>query len=68
MRVLIVEDEPTIRDNIQFVLEREGLETVHLATGLGVPPLLAAQHIDLIVLDVGLPDISGFDLLKGGLV
>jgi two-component system catabolic regulation response regulator CreB len=63
-KVLIVEDEPAIRDNIQFALESEGLDTLSLGTGLGVLPLLGQHAIDLIVLDVGLPDISGFDLLK----
>jgi two-component system catabolic regulation response regulator CreB len=63
-RVLIVEDEAAIRDNIQFALEGEGLETLQLGTGMGVLPLLAEGSIDLVVLDVGLPDVSGFDLLK----
>ena len=63
-RVVIVEDEPAIRDNIQFALESEGLETAQLATGLGLPAFLDANVVDLIVLDVGLPDISGFDLVK----
>lgn len=63
-KILIVEDEPAIRDNIQFVLESEGLDTVHLGTGLGVVAMLQERPIDLIVLDVGLPDISGFDLLR----
>jgi two-component system catabolic regulation response regulator CreB len=63
-RVLIVEDEPAIRDNIQFVLESEGIETLQLGTGLGVLALLAQHDIDLVVLDVGLPDVGGFDLLK----
>jgi two-component system catabolic regulation response regulator CreB len=62
--VLIVEDEPAIRDNIQFALEGEGLSTLQLPTGRGVLALLAEHGVDLIVLDVGLPDISGFDLLK----
>lgn len=63
-KVLIVEDEPAIRDNIQFALESEGIATAQCGTGLEALPLLAATLIDLIVLDVGLPDISGFDLLK----
>jgi two-component system, OmpR family, catabolic regulation response regulator CreB len=63
-KVLIIEDEPSIRDNIQFALESEGLETIQRDTGLAALPLLSAGGIDLIVLDVGLPDISGFDLLK----
>jgi two-component system catabolic regulation response regulator CreB len=63
-KVLIIEDEPAIRDNIQFVLQSEGLETLQLATGLPALQLLADHAIDLVVLDVGLPDVSGFDLLK----
>ena len=63
-RVLIVEDEPAIRDNIQFALESEGLETVQLGTGKAALAKLDEGGVQLVVLDVGLPDISGFDLLK----
>ena len=63
-RILIVEDEPAISDNIQFVLESEGLETVRVAAGLAVAPVLEQGPVDLIVLDIGLPDINGFDLLR----
>jgi two-component system catabolic regulation response regulator CreB len=63
-RILIVDDEPAITDNIQYALETDGFETVCLATGLPVIELLDAAPIDLIILDVGLPDISGFELCK----
>ncbi len=63
-RVLIVEDEPAIVDNIQYVLEAEGLETIRLSEGLAVPPLLARERVDLILLDIGLPDVNGLDLCK----
>jgi two-component system catabolic regulation response regulator CreB len=63
-RILIIEDEPAISDNIQFVLESEGLETVRVATGLAAAPILDQGPVDLIVLDIGLPDINGFELLK----
>jgi two-component system catabolic regulation response regulator CreB len=63
-RILIVEDEPAIADTIQHVLESEGLDTVRSATGRAVPELLASGGIDLILLDIGLPDVSGFDLLR----
>jgi two-component system catabolic regulation response regulator CreB len=63
-RILIVEDEPAISDNIQFVLESEGLETVRVATGLAAVSALEDSAVDLIVLDIGLPDINGLDLLK----
>jgi len=63
-RILIVDDEPAISDNIQFALESEGLETVRVATGLAATPILDEGTIDLIILDIGLPDINGLDLLK----
>jgi two-component system, OmpR family, catabolic regulation response regulator CreB len=63
-KILIVEDEPAIADNIQYVLENEGLDTLLATTGAAVAPMLDAQAIDLILLDVGLPDMTGFDLLK----
>ena len=63
-RILIVDDEPAILDNIQYVLEAEGLETVRLSEGLAVPPLLSKERIDLILLDIGLPDISGLELCR----
>jgi two-component system, OmpR family, catabolic regulation response regulator CreB len=63
-RILIVEDEPAISDTIQFVLESEGLETVRVGTGTAALPVLRDGRVDLVVLDVGLPDMSGFELLK----
>ena len=63
-RILIIEDEPAISDNIQFVLESEGLDTVRVATGLAAGPILDEGPVDLIVLDIGLPDVNGFELLK----
>jgi two-component system catabolic regulation response regulator CreB len=62
--ILIVEDEPAIAENIRFALETEGFATRWHALGATVLSLLAGETIDLIVLDVGLPDINGFDLCK----
>jgi two-component system, OmpR family, catabolic regulation response regulator CreB len=64
LRILIVDDEPAIADAIQYALETDGFETICLSSGMPVLPLLAKELIDLIVLDIGLPDISGFELCK----
>ena len=63
-KILIVDDEPAIADNIQYALETDGFETIRLTSGLPVMPLLESDRVDLIVLDVGLPDINGFELCK----
>ena len=63
-RILIVEDEPAIADNIQYALETEGFETRCLLTGMPVAELMAKESFDLIILDIGLPDINGIELCK----
>src|SRR5262245_57011680 len=63
-RILIVDDEPAISDTIQFVLESEGLETVRVGTGLAAGEVLDEGRVDLIILDIGLPDVNGLDLLR----
>ncbi|MEJ2285123.1 MAG: two-component system response regulator CreB [Desulfobacterales bacterium] len=63
-RILIVEDEQAIAENIQYALETEGFETRCLLSGMQVLPLLDHDGIDLIILDIGLPDINGLELCK----
>jgi len=63
-KILIVEDEPAIADTIQYALETDGFETLHLQLGRPVLPLLSGAPVDLIILDIGLPDINGLELCK----
>ncbi|MBI5095165.1 MAG: two-component system response regulator CreB [Candidatus Hydrogenedentes bacterium] len=63
-RILVVEDEPAIADTITYALHTEGFEVEWCATGEESLRILAANPVDLIVLDVGLPDRNGFDLCK----
>ncbi len=62
--ILIVEDEPAIVDTIQYALESEGFATTCLSSGLPVLQHMAREQTSLIVLDIGLPDINGFDLCR----
>jgi two-component system catabolic regulation response regulator CreB len=62
--VLVVEDEPGISDTIRYVLATDGFDTVLCATGAQALAALDEREIALIVLDVGLPDINGFELFK----
>jgi two-component system catabolic regulation response regulator CreB len=63
-KILIVEDEPAIADTIQYALETDGFAAFRLASGQEVKPFLSEEPVDLILLDIGLPDMSGFDLCK----
>jgi two-component system catabolic regulation response regulator CreB len=63
-RILIIEDEPAIADTLIYALRTEGFEPEWCATGRAGLAALAVRTFALIVLDVGLPDGSGFDVCK----
>jgi two-component system catabolic regulation response regulator CreB len=63
-RILVVEDEPGIADTIAYALATDGFEPVWRATGEAALQEAAAGELALMILDVGLPDINGFDLFK----
>jgi len=63
-RILVIEDEPSIADNITYALSTDGFEPEWRPTGKEGLEVLEAGGIDLIILDVGLPDQSGFELAK----
>lgn len=63
-RVLIIEDEPSISDNVVFGLKREGFESEVVTTGFEGIERLRSGNFSLVVLDVGLPDTTGFEVCK----
>ncbi|MBC7996108.1 MAG: two-component system response regulator CreB [Rhizobacter sp.] len=63
-RVLIVEDEPGIADTLQYALRTEGFDPAWVATGEEALSQVKAQPPALVILDVGLPDTSGFEVFK----
>ncbi len=62
--ILIVEDEVEIADALVYVLKSEGMNTLWVNTAQSALAQFEDNHIDLAILDVGLPDASGFDLFK----
>jgi len=62
--ILVVEDEPAIADTIQYALESEGFECLRLERGAGVVEVLDRQPVALVVLDIGLPDLSGIEVCR----
>ena len=61
--ILIVEDEPVYNKYIQTIFEEAGHHACGVLDPLEVLPLTKNQPLDAIVLDVGLPNLSGWDLL-----
>jgi two-component system catabolic regulation response regulator CreB len=62
--ILVVEDEGSIAETIVYALKTEGFVPVWKATGREALAVLKAQPVALVVLDVGLPDMSGFDVCR----
>ena len=63
-KVLVAEDETAIADAVVYALRSEGLQAEQCALGRDVVPKVRAGGIDVVVLDVGLPDMSGFDVCR----
>lgn len=63
-KILIIEDEGGIVDNIVYALKTENYDPLWCNTGMDGLKTIKTQEIALVVLDVGLPDINGFELFK----
>ena len=63
-KILVVEDEKEIADTLNYVLSNENFEPIWVATAEQALETLTTNDISLAILDVGLPDTTGFELLK----
>lgn len=63
-RVLVVEDEPAIADTMVYALKTDRFEVIHCLTGASAIEHLSKNCFDFVILDVGLPDMTGFDVCK----
>jgi two-component system catabolic regulation response regulator CreB len=63
-RILIVEDEPSIADNLLYSLESEGFAPCVCSTGAEALVTFSSEEFALVILDVGLPDTTGFEVCK----
>jgi two-component system, OmpR family, KDP operon response regulator KdpE len=64
MRILIVDDEPAIRRFLRAGLGAQGYAVTELETGLPAIDVVRRKGTDLIVLDLGLPDINGLEVIR----
>jgi two-component system catabolic regulation response regulator CreB len=62
--ILIVEDEPAIAENIKYALSTEGFQTEWHSVGKDVSEYIKNNPVDLVILDIGLPDVNGMELCK----
>jgi len=64
LRILLVEDEENIRETVKLNLELEGYEVVAAADGKKALKYSREQYFDLMILDVMLPEVSGFQICE----
>ena len=63
-QILCVEDDAAILMPLRYALEREGWQVSWASAGLQAIQMLQQQDFDFIILDVGLPDLNGFEVCK----
>lgn len=64
MRILLVEDDQLLGEGIKMALDREGYQTDWLKNGVQAKQALTTESFELVILDLGLPDIDGIDIIK----
>jgi CheY-like chemotaxis protein len=63
-RILVVDDEPDIRLLVRFFLEPSGHEVIEAATGRAGVEWMSSLSPDLVLLDLRLPDVDGWEVLE----
>ncbi len=64
MQILLVEDDQPLATGLQNALQKAGYASNHVDTGAAALHTLRAEKPDILVLDIGLPDIDGISILK----
>lgn len=63
-RILVIEDNPDISRVVQYELEQAGFEALTAADGISGLTLAREEHPDLVILDLGLPDLDGAEVTR----
>ena len=64
IQILVVEDDGDIQELMCHHLEKEGFRTIRISDGEGALEIVRTHHVDLILLDLNLPKVSGIEVLK----
>ena len=62
--VTIVEDDPDVRALLTRSLGSDGYQVTALESGVGIEDAIASNQIDLLILDIGLPDVDGLTIMQ----
>ena len=63
-KILVVEDEKSISRFISTILDNNGYEAVQARTGAEAQSMISSHCADLVILDLGLPDMDGLEILR----
>jgi DNA-binding NtrC family response regulator len=63
-KILVVDDEPRMCESLRFLLEKQDFSVSTALTGTNALQWIAKEHFDVAVLDVGLPDINGIQVME----
>ncbi|MCI9070757.1 response regulator transcription factor [Clostridium sp.] len=63
-RILVVEDDCQIRNFIKYIIEKEGYKLFNACNGESALSIIVSEKIDLIILDLGLPDFDGIKIIE----
>ena len=64
LRILVADDDPHIREIICFALEKAGMKTLGVADGAAALQAVERRAPDLIVLDIGMPEMDGLEVCR----
>lgn len=64
LHILIIEDEPAIAETLVYACGEASMEATHCLLGGDALNKLATENFDFVILDIGLPDMTGFDVCK----
>lgn len=62
--ILVADDSPTIRKFVSFSLRSEGYRTITVCDGMEALEKLPKEKVDLIITDLNMPNVDGFELIK----
>lgn len=62
--ILVADDSPTIRKFVSISLKVKGYDTIQVSDGMEALEMLPSEQIDLVITDLNMPNVDGFELIK----